>query len=164
MSEARSQLQAVPPEGEPSDLQAAVAPPERRSRRHALVWALAVGLVGSAVGWAFEAQQNQELVVSLEATSVALLEARAELSAWEGHAGLAREQAEGQVDSLLGRRRQRSSLGPAPPPARGRSLDSLRLPPLNSLRAPADRQVSGIVLRLRRDGLHVRHDCWFFLE
>jgi len=102
MSEARPQLQAVPPEGEPSDLQAAVVPPERRSRRHALVWVLAVGLVGSAVGWAFEAQQNQELVVSLEATSVALLEARAELSAWEGHAGLAREQATALVGEVSG--------------------------------------------------------------
>ena len=60
------------------------AAPDRRSRGP-LFWVLAGAIVLCALGWYFQARETRELAASLEATRTALVQAQAELRAYDRH-------------------------------------------------------------------------------
>ena len=106
MSETRPRLVAVPHPEEGDAGPGASAPAAGRSEipwRGLGLGALVLGLGVCALGWASSAQHGRTLEASLQATTAALLEARAELSAYDAHLGGARDQAAaliGQAQAL----------------------------------------------------------------
>jgi hypothetical protein len=101
MTDGRPHLRAVP-DGPPPG-----ATPERAGRRRS-PWRLllAGGLAVALLGWAFTAQENRRLRVSLEASRARLAEARAALDAYSAQVARAREGAarlRGEATALAGR-------------------------------------------------------------
>jgi hypothetical protein len=100
MTDGHPRLRAVPapaPDGAPRP----TAP--RRSPWRLL---LAAGLAAALLGWAFTAQENRRLRVSLEASRARLAEARAVLEAYGAQVAQARQGAadlRGDVEALAGR-------------------------------------------------------------
>jgi hypothetical protein len=132
MTDGRPHLRAVPdppPGGGP-----AARPGARRSPWRLL---LAGGLAVALLGWAFTAQENRRLRVSLHASRARLAEARAALEAYSVHVDRARESAaslRAEATSLAGRLADLEILladepGSAPKPAEPAAAPPAEEPP-----------------------------------
>lgn len=84
MAEERPRLSAVP---DPAEASAGPDPSAsgERQRTSPLFWIFAAAFAICAMGWFFQAREARELAFSLEASRIALEDARAELRAYDRH-------------------------------------------------------------------------------